>query len=231
MIVNWLPLPLAPPAASSDSASGYRLEVSTRADFLPLWTSSQTMNVALSTLTAFDLRGGVTYYFRVGSLNWNGAANYALTVTTLMPVQLGVEMTTRTLTLPGLTDMNETIVITTSTVLTNTGNVDETYWVSATTITAGSPWQIAATAAVDVYTLWAVVNSTQAGTVDFTAAHKLSDTAAACAAGVFTMGNSNCVQVPVGATRTMWFQIATPLATSTAAAQDIRITARAVKDP
>ncbi|MBI5245837.1 MAG: right-handed parallel beta-helix repeat-containing protein, partial [Elusimicrobia bacterium] len=232
MVVNWLSLPLAPPAASSDSASGYRLEVSTRSDFVPLWTSSQTPNVQLSTLAAFGLQGGVTYYFRAGALNWNGVPNYALTVSTLMPIQLGVDMSTRTLSLPGLTNMNTTIVITTSTVLTNTGNVPETYMISATTVTPGSPWQIAAsTGAADQFTVWAVVNSTQAGTIDFTNPHKLSDTEAACAAGTFTMGNSTCVQVPVGGTRTMWFQITTPAATSTGAAQDIRMTARAVKDP
>jgi hypothetical protein len=60
MIVNWLPLALAPPDASSNSAAGYRLEVSTRPDFTPLWTSSQTPNVALSTLTVDSLRGEVT---------------------------------------------------------------------------------------------------------------------------------------------------------------------------
>ncbi|MEK7425514.1 MAG: fibronectin type III domain-containing protein, partial [Actinomycetota bacterium] len=128
MVVNWLPLALAPPDASSNSASGYVLQVSTRSDFLPLWTSSQTPNVALSTLTVDGLRGEVTYYFRVGSINSAGAVNYATSVSTMMPMQLRVEMSTRTISLPAPTDLNAVIVITTSTVLTNIGNVKETYY-------------------------------------------------------------------------------------------------------
>jgi hypothetical protein len=231
MVVNWLSLPLAPPEASSNSSSGYILEVSTRSDFLPLWTSSFTPNVALSTLTASGLIGDSTYYFRVGSLNWNSVPNFAPAVSTYMPVQLGVELTTHTLSLPGLTPMSTTIVITTSIVVTNTGNVAETYWIKAATVTPGSPWMVAATPTVDRFTVWTVVNSTVPGTVDFVAPNKLSDVEAACAAAVFTMGNQNCVQVPVGEARTLWFQIATPLVTSTISPQDIKITARAVKDP
>jgi hypothetical protein len=233
MVVNWLSLPLAPPEASSNSSSGYILEVSTRSDFSTLWTvpSSATPNVALSTLTATGLLGDATYYFRVGSLNWNGAPNYASPVSTYMPVHLGVELTTHTLSLPGLTVMNTTLVISTSIIVTNTGNVAETYRIMATTVTPGSPWQIAAAPWADRFTLWAVVNSTAAGAADFKAADRLSDAESACAAAAFTMGNETCVQVPVGETRTLWFKIATPIVTSTTAPQDIRITARAVKDP
>jgi hypothetical protein len=231
MAVNWLSLPLAPPEASSNSASGYLLQVSSRSDFTPLWTASTTPNVALSTLTAFGLTGGVTYYFRVGTLNVDGAANYATAVSTLMPIQLGVAMTTHTLSLPGLTNMNATVGISTSIVLTNTGNVSETYFLSATTTTAGSPWKIAAAPGADQFALWGVVNSTQPAAIDFAGPDQLSDAEAACGSSAFTMGNQACVQVPAGGVDTLWMQLATPKVTSTAAAQDIRITARAVKDP
>ena len=230
-VVNWSPLASAPPDASSNSASGYVLEVSSRADFIPLWTASSTPNVALSTLTAAGLAGGVTYYFRVGSLNMDGAANFAAYTSTLVPIQLGVSMTTRTLSIPGLTNMNAAVVISTGIVLINTGNVPETYYLSATTATAGSPWRIGASQAQDQFVLWGVVNSTQPADADFLAADKLSDVEAPCAAGVFTMGNEACVQVPAGGTNTLWMRLATPAVTSTSAAQDIRITARAVKDP
>lgn len=231
MIVNWQALALAPPDASSNSSSGYLMQVSTRSDFSPLWTSSATPNVALSTLAASGLQGGVTYYFRIGGLNWNGAANFAATVSTLMPVQLGVEMTTHTLSLPGLTAMNQTIAISTSIILTNVGNVSETYRLRATTTTPGSPWTIGATQGSDRYVLWTVSNSTQAATIDYGVEDKLSDAYQLCGASAFTMGNQSCVQMPVGGTRTIWLQLATPLATSTVAPQDIRITAEAVKDP
>ena len=44
--------------------------------------------MTLSTLTPGGLYGGGTYYFRVGTLNWNGMPNYAPAVSTRMPVLL-----------------------------------------------------------------------------------------------------------------------------------------------
>jgi parallel beta-helix repeat protein len=230
MVVNWLSLPLAPPEASSNSASGYLLQASTAADFSGTILSSQTPSVELSTLAISNLVGGTTYFFRVGSLNWNGAANYAATVSTLMPIQLGVYMTTHTIGL-GLTNLNTTVVISTSIILTNTGNVAETYYLRATTTTVGSPWTIAATPGVDKYVMWTVVNSTSAANGDFLTADQLADAETACSASAFTMGNQNCVQVPAGGTRTIWVQVAMPVVTSTNVAQSLQITARAVKDP
>jgi hypothetical protein len=77
MVVNWVPLSLAPPDASSKTAEGYVLQASSEPTFSPMWASSATANVALSTLTIDTLRGGVTYYFRVGSYNHNGVPNFA----------------------------------------------------------------------------------------------------------------------------------------------------------
>jgi hypothetical protein len=208
------------------------LQVSTRADFAPLWTSSGTRNVGLSTLTVSGLEGGVTYYFRVGSLNKSGAYHYATSVSTLMPIQLGVELTTHTLSLPGLTNMNAEILITTSIVVTNTGNVAETYMLSATTTTPGSPWAIAPTQAVDRFVLRAFVHPTEPDVLDFDDTDLLDDSEAACTTTTFeNAAGEYCAQVAPGESRTLWFKISTPLATSTAAPQDIRFTARAVKDP
>lgn len=229
MTVNWTPLPASP---SSSTAEGYVVDISTKSDFSTLWAaSSATTNVALSTLSFTNLDGGNTYYFRVGALNWNSVPSYATAVSTLLPVQLGVVLTTHSISLPGLTAMNQTIAISTSIIVTNTGNVTETYFLSATTTTAGSPWKIALTPSSDQYSMWTVVNSTQAATADYTAGSRLLDSEQPCTAGTFTMGNQSCVQVPAGATRTIWVQVATPKATSTTLAQDIKINARAVKDP
>jgi|CXWL01.1.fsa_nt_gi sulfur carrier protein ThiS len=232
MIVNWLPLALAPPDASSNSAAGYVLHVSTRSDFLPLWTSSQTPNVALSTLTVDGLRGEVTYYFRVGSINSAGAVNYAATISTMMPMQLRVEMSTRTISLPAPTDMNTVIVVTTSTVLTNIGNVKETYYIRVTTVTPGSPWYPGTTPGVDRFVVWTVINPTEPLPGDFNDAEdKIGDAETPCGSLVIAMGGGTCVQVPVGEQRTLWTKIATPVVTSTGVAQEIRIYARAVRDP
>lgn len=228
MVVNWVPL-LAD--VSSNSASGYRLEASTMASFAPLWSSSFTPNVALSTLAVGGLRGGVTYYFRVGTLNHASVAHFASAVSTLMPVQLGVELTTHTISLPGLVSMNSTVVITTSVVVSNTGNVKETYWVRATTLTASSPWRIGPVRDVDQFILSMVINPTEPTGSDFNADDKLAETEQGCTGAVFSMGGGACLQVPVGETRLLWFRLDTPLVTSTTDDQDIRIFVRAARDP
>ena len=231
MTVNWLPLALAPPDASSNSSSGYRLEVSSRSDFVPLWTSSVTPAVSLSTLTVDGLRGGVTYYFRVGGLNHNSVPHYGVAFSTVMPVVLGADFSTKTIVLPGLTQLNSSLNITTGTVLTNLGNVKQTYWIRATTMTAGSPWRVGAVPGIDRFSILGVVKPTQANTPDFGAEDGIVEGETACSSTAFAVGANTCVTVPAGETRTLWFRLFTPIVTSTGNAQDIRVTARAVKDP
>lgn len=78
--VNWVPLPAAPPAVSSASAEGYLVQIGTAADFTGTLFSSRTANVTTGVLVVGGLTTGDTYYFRVGSLNWDGVANYAPSV-------------------------------------------------------------------------------------------------------------------------------------------------------
>ncbi|MFA6578493.1 MAG: fibronectin type III domain-containing protein, partial [Elusimicrobiota bacterium] len=80
--VTWLPLPSSPPDASSKTAKGYRLEASST-DFGALEPggiifSSTTLNAALSTLTLTGLDVNTTFYFRLASLNWALAPDYAV---------------------------------------------------------------------------------------------------------------------------------------------------------
>ncbi|MBI4057015.1 MAG: gliding motility-associated C-terminal domain-containing protein [Elusimicrobia bacterium] len=70
---NWNPLPTTP---SSSTAEGYRLEASTASNFIGTILSSSTLDIGLSTLTVSGLSANTTYFFRVGSLNWNNTANY-----------------------------------------------------------------------------------------------------------------------------------------------------------
>ncbi|MBI5622324.1 MAG: hypothetical protein HY924_00955, partial [Elusimicrobia bacterium] len=75
----WGALP-GPPDASSKTAEGYKLEASST-NFGALFPggvvySSQTLNVAASTLTVIDLASEVTFYFRVGSIGHNSERNY-----------------------------------------------------------------------------------------------------------------------------------------------------------
>ncbi|MEK7389191.1 MAG: fibronectin type III domain-containing protein, partial [Elusimicrobiota bacterium] len=75
--VNWTALPASPPDASSKTAEGYVLEASTASNFTGAVFSSATRNAAVETLVVLGLSVNTTYYFRVGSLNWNDATNYA----------------------------------------------------------------------------------------------------------------------------------------------------------
>ncbi|MDD5657006.1 MAG: fibronectin type III domain-containing protein, partial [Elusimicrobia bacterium] len=81
---NWAALPLASAHGASRTCEGYRLEASST-NFGALSPggvvhSSTTYDVLSTTLTVLDppLKAGTTYYFRVGSLNWSGAADYAV---------------------------------------------------------------------------------------------------------------------------------------------------------
>lgn len=230
MTLSWFPLPLSPPDASSKTAEGYLLEASSEPDFSVVWSSSFTANPAVSSLTLDTLRGGVTYYLRLGTLNLAGAPNWTPVISTHMPVQLGAELSTHTLSLPGLTDMNATVLITTSVVVTNTGNVRETYWVRAATVTPDSPWRIDSVPGLDRFTLSMLVSGARPSPGSFGAEDRLADAEQSCTSLVFAFGG-NCVRVPVGETRKLWFKLDTPVVTSTAEAQDIRIFVRAVRDP
>ncbi|MFC1679225.1 FG-GAP-like repeat-containing protein, partial [Elusimicrobiota bacterium] len=77
--INWVELPSSP---MWDSAEGYLLQASTASNFSGTMYSSSTPNVGLSTLTVTGLGDGSTFYFRVGSLNWNGVPNFAASVST-----------------------------------------------------------------------------------------------------------------------------------------------------
>lgn len=225
IVINWGALPLAPPDASSNTSEGYLLEVADDIEFTKIVSSSRTANPALSTLTVTGLYGDATYYFRVGSLNWSGAAHYAVHHATYLPPILGVDLTTISVVVPGGTPMNTEIVVTTATIVTNTGNVNETYHLRVTTVSAGSPWFVGASPHSDRYAAWAVFNSTQPAAGDFDATDQLADGETECL-GAFSMGNETCEQVPPGETRTLWMKLWTPLVTTTGNSQDIRLIVR-----
>ncbi|MEK6536607.1 MAG: fibronectin type III domain-containing protein, partial [Actinomycetota bacterium] len=71
--VAWAALPISP---SSSTAEGYLLQASTASDFTGTIVASSTPNISLSTLTVAGLFADTTYYFRVGSLNWDAVANF-----------------------------------------------------------------------------------------------------------------------------------------------------------
>lgn len=78
--VFWTPLPaLTPPI---DTAEAYLLEAATSQAFTPVLFSSSTGLASADRLTLTGLSPNTSYYFRAGSVNWDGAANYSFTPAT-----------------------------------------------------------------------------------------------------------------------------------------------------
>ena len=79
---SWPPLPTSPPALRDATAEGYSFEASST-NFGALAPggvvfSSRTAVIPVGQLTIAGLTPYVTYFFRVGTLNWGGAGNYAV---------------------------------------------------------------------------------------------------------------------------------------------------------
>jgi len=81
--LHWTPMPTAAQAGSTSTSEGYVLQASTAADFTGLVFSSVTTDVAVTTLTVRFMPGDTTNYFRLGTLNWPGAAHFAAAGSTL----------------------------------------------------------------------------------------------------------------------------------------------------
>lgn len=77
--LTWTALPPTPQSATSE---GYILQASTASNFSGTVLSSSTNNFSNNSLVVSGLSRNTTYYFRAGSLNWAGTANYATAVAT-----------------------------------------------------------------------------------------------------------------------------------------------------
>ncbi len=87
MTVLWTPNPLLPQQAA---AEGYRVELSTAANFGGILIAATVGGPAAAAVSINGLKPSTTYYGRVASLNWDGAAGYETLVIgstqTLVPV-------------------------------------------------------------------------------------------------------------------------------------------------
>jgi hypothetical protein len=201
----------------------------------PLFWSTAAAQVVISTngvapgvnvsTTLASLILGTTYYFRMWTRdevpNWSGLSNGA-TAQAQVTV-LSVTVSTSAYNFGSVNLMGSTISISSVTV-TNSGNIIELYSVRATTITAGSPWQIGTSQALNTFVLQAGFNgNTQPPPPSFGGEDKLSQTDQLCTATKFAIGES-CVSVPVGATRGLWFRLDMPSASTTIEEQEIQVT-------
>lgn len=184
---------------------------------------------SLQTYRVTGLTDANTYYFRVWTRDHvgnysnisNGATNYATTQI------LSISLSYDTLTLPTPINLNTTVVISTPIIVTNDGNVAATFEFNATTSTVGSPWTIQPAQDIDQFVLWAIMNPTEPTSGNFGNEDRLDDSNLRCTSTAISNGSENCVSVPPGESRTIWFKLGMPTLTTTGVSQDIRITGTA----
>lgn len=221
--LNWAAFPAVPPALSSQSAQGYRLEASTTNFGLAspggVVLSSETFAVAASTLGFGSLDLSSTYYFRVGSLNWQSRPNF-------QPLErLNFQVAAST----GLIDFGQinpmlvdSVVAVTSMVLVNRGNLPMTYRISGGTSTASTPWSLDVSSSVDTAVLQGLWNSAPPLTDSFSTPITVS-TRTSGGAGGFYAGNQTGVAVPPGQSRTLWLKFWRPSPTTSVDIQEFAL--------
>lgn len=92
--ISWTPLAGAPQSAAAES---YLLQAAALPDFSTVLFSSQTPNIGLDRLTLTGLAPNASYYFRAGTVNFEGSVNYASMPSTNTlanpPVEQGFNLT------------------------------------------------------------------------------------------------------------------------------------------
>jgi len=223
---GWTAVPNLP---STSTAENYLLELSTMSDFSLDWISSTTGNISLNAWSPSNLYGGDTYYFRVGSLNWNNMSNYSAVVSTLVPVQLNVLLSTNSIQLGSLT-AGTTVVITSSITFTNTSNVTCRFQLS---IDSPAVWvPTSGAAGTDLFRLTGVFKNSQPASTDFDVTNDVIMPSTATASDTnfaFDSGpqSEKGVNVSSNSARGLWFRIEMPPISSTTNEQIIRLHATA----
>ena len=210
--LGWNALQVSP---SSDSAEGYELDASTASDFSGTIVSSITANVLDSTLTITALSLQTTIYFRVGSINVAGVRNYTF------PIPLLVSLSTSVATIQITMNNIMSIVSASSVTITNTGNIPETILLNASTSTAGTPWSLGVSSAIEVAVLQGLWNSTQPSSASFNTAITTTTTPSQTSGNY--AGNENGFEIPAGQSATMWFQFWRPTSSSVLGTQVITV--------
>ncbi|MCG2724790.1 MAG: fibronectin type III domain-containing protein [Elusimicrobia bacterium] len=118
--INWTPLDLSP---SSSTAEGYVLESSLYPDFSAILYSSQTSVISVDRLSIKNLLSNTTYFFRIGTINWNNEKNYTQAPTTAtlanIPIQQDYDLTMNSMKLNWLTNSNPTDTLYTAEISSN----------------------------------------------------------------------------------------------------------------
>lgn len=236
--VAWAAFPPSPPAGPAGTSEGYVLEASSN-NFgalappgAPVF-SSATFNVLNSTLSVGAAGAGLdlsnTYYFRVGSLNHQGRANY----TDLARLNFQIRQSTDSLSLGQMGLVNGVIVLSTvstsSMVVTNVGNWPATIALAASTATLpSSPWSLATVPGDDVAALMGVWRAGEPGPPpsEFTTYITTTPTPSQ-ASGNYSSPSQNGYQLAPGDSVTLWFRFFMPTSTSSLA-ERLKVTPTAV---
>jgi len=208
--VKWAALPATPQASTCE---GYELEVSTTNFASGTVYSSTTFSELASTLAVAGLNTGTTMYLRVATLNWSGALNDV----SLSSANIQISPSIATLVMGLDSTIQFSTVSASSVVVTNVGNLPLTLVVSGSTITAGSPWVLSISSAVEAPILQGEWNSAQPASASFTTA--ITNTPVSSAGGNYSGGQSGQA-VPAGGSVTMWFKFWAPTSTTAGNTQE-----------
>lgn len=161
--------------------------------------------------------------FTIASPDTMAATNFPASsgLSTVALPEYGVTVSPNLVTV-GSVMLNQNYLVTTGITVTSVGNMGSTYELKATTVTAASPWVIAATQGADQYTMQGLFNSAQPVLGDYTASDRLLDSGTKCLGGKFE-GDRSCAQVRPGVVRTLWLNVGMPTTSTTEAVQDFEI--------
>jgi hypothetical protein len=226
----WAALPGAGPGPDySPTAEGYILEASTT-DFGAaspggVVVSSLTWSRLSTTATVSGLELDATWYFRVGSLNWSGAPNYA----DLAPLNMEVFPSSTGISLGSLDPgVFASTISVSSIVVVNRGSLPLSFALYAATATAGgSLWSVATSSGEEQVVLEALWNSSAPGDSSFPdgGANAVLSSTRTSTVTLFA-GDQNGAAVPPGQSRTLWFRFWRPSSTVSAGKESLRVLLR-----
>jgi hypothetical protein len=191
--------------------------------------TSMTFNNAASTLTVDGagqpLEFANTYYFRVGSLNWESVPNYIA----LQRLNLQISLSTIGVSFGNFNPVLGSTVSISSAQVVNLGNVPVTLQVAGKMTTAGgSPWTLGAAHDVDVVLLQGLWNNAtpSAANPDWTSITNSTLTSSGVLGGAYYTGaglGQNAFEIQPGSSATMWFKFTPPTSTSSVAKETMAI--------
>ena len=226
------------------SGSQYAIEWST---YAVVWSTANagdtgylsTNHIYLSTSTvnagdpqifvSTGLTGGVSYYFRLWTEDPQGYWTQSLSngATTTVNVVLSVQLSTSSYNF-GTVKMAATTVSTMAVIMTNVGNVTESYSLSASTMGAQTVWALTASTptTMDHFAVFGVFNSIKPSSTTFESADMLTSVPTAASIDVYS-GDQTAVSIPVLGQRSLWMRLDMPPYTSTENTQQFRLTVTA----